>query len=413
MQSTETLDAVVIGAGWAGLGVSHSLGVAKLRYRLLERARIGETWRSQRWDSFYMNTPNSFTVMPGDKYNGANPEGFLNRNEFIDLLEDFATRRNICVELDTPVSHLALNEEGPTFEITTPRGEFRAKNVVIASGSLNRPRRPAFTANLPNRLLQIDASDYRNPSELPAGGVLVVGSGQSGGQIAEDLILAGRTTFLSTGHIGRLPRRYRGRDIVAWMVDMGLFDTPRREFVDPSGRIEPRPLIGARHTISLQMLSAMGVILLGRFTGFDETTGRLVFAEDLTENLRYGDEVSQRFETLIDEFIEKEGIRAEKEVVEVITPKLPNPPIRSLDLIACGVVTVIWCTGFEGNYDWVNVPGTLDDRGQPRQNNGVGAVPGMYFAGMDFAVTRKSGTIMAVDEESRSLTEHIVARLQA
>jgi len=413
VQSTGTLDAVVIGAGWAGLGVSHSLGVAKLRYRLLERARIGETWRSQRWDSFYMNTPNSFTVMPGDKYNGANPEGFLNRNEFIDLLEDFATRRNICVELDTPVSHLALNEEGPTFEITTPRGEFRAKNVVIASGSLNRPRRPAFTANLPNRLLQIDASDYRNPSELPAGGVLVVGSGQSGGQIAEDLILAGRTTFLSTGHIGRLPRRYRGRDIVAWMVDMGLFDTPRREFVDPSGRIEPRPLIGARHTISLQMLSAMGVILLGRFTGFDETTGRLVFAEDLTENLRYGDEVSQRFETLIDEFIEKEGIRAEKEVVEVITPKLPNPPIRSLDLIACGVVTVIWCTGFEGNYDWVNVPGTLDDRGQPRQNNGVGAVPGMYFAGMDFAVTRKSGTIMAVDEESRSLTEHIVARLQA
>jgi len=144
VQSTETLDAVVIGAGWAGLGVSHSLGSAKLRYRLLERARIGETWRSQRWDSFYMNTPNSFTVMPGDKYNGANPEGFLNRNEFIDLLEDFATRRNICVELDTPVSHLALNEEGPTFEITTPRGEFRAKNVVIASGSLNRPRRPAF-----------------------------------------------------------------------------------------------------------------------------------------------------------------------------------------------------------------------------------------------------------------------------
>ena len=413
MQSTGSLDAVVIGAGWAGLGVSHALGLANLRYRLLERARIGETWRSQRWDSFHMNTPNSLTVMPGDKYNGANPEGFLNRNEFVDLLEDFATRRNICAELDTPVSHLALNEDGRTFAITTPRGEFRAKNVVIASGSLNRPRRPAFTEALPNRLLQIDASDYRNPSGLPAGGVLVVGSGQSGGQIAEDLILAGRATFLSTGHIGRLPRRYRGRDIVAWMVDMGLFDTPRREFVDPSGRIEPRPLIGARHTISLQMLSAMGVILLGRFTGFDETTGRLVFAEDLTKNLRYGDEVSQRFETLIDEFIEKEGIRAEKDVVEVVTPKLPNPPIRSLDLIACGVVTVIWCTGFEGNYDWVNVPGTLDDRGQPRQNNGVGAVPGMYFAGMDFAVTRKSGTIMAVDEESRSLTEHIVARLQA
>ncbi len=209
MQSTETLDAVVIGAGWAGLGASYALGLANLSYRLLEQARIGETWRSQRWDSFHMNTPNSFTVMPGDKYGGTNPEGFLTRNEFVDLLEDFARRKNISVELNTPVSHLSLNEGDRTFAITTPRGEFRAKNVVIASGSLNRPRRPVFTDALPTRLLQLDASDYRNPSELPSGGVLVVGSGQSGGQIAEDLILAGRSTFLSTGHIGRLPRRYR------------------------------------------------------------------------------------------------------------------------------------------------------------------------------------------------------------
>src|SRR6185436_15977576 len=169
-------------------------------------------------------------------------------------------------------------------------------------------------------------------------------------QIAEDLILARRNTFLSTGHIGRLPRRYRGRDAVAWMSRMGLLDTPRREFVDPSGRIEARPLIGARHTISLQMLSRMGVVLLGRFTGFDEITGSLVFAEDLTKNLEYGDEVSQKFETLIDTFIEKEGITADKDPVEVVALNLPNPPIRFLDLIACGITAVIWCTGFDGNY---------------------------------------------------------------
>src|SRR3954447_22090958 len=267
--TTDFFDAVVIGGGSAGLGVSHALTRAGLRHRLLERARIGETWRTQRWDSFWVNTPNIQTVMPGDRYNGPDPEGFLTRDELVALLEDFASRNRLPVELNTPVTELAQDEDG-IYRLTTPRGALRARNVVIASGNLNRPLRPAWAPALPSDLLQIDASDYRNPAALPSGAVLVVGSGQSGGQIAEDLADAGRAVFLATGHVGRMARRYRGRDIALWLVESGLFDLPRREFMEPSGRIASRPLLGALHTISLQSLSTQGVVLLGRFTGVED-----------------------------------------------------------------------------------------------------------------------------------------------
>jgi putative flavoprotein involved in K+ transport len=196
-RTSDILDAVVIG-GSAGLGVSHALKQAGLRHRLLERGRIGETWRTQRWDSFRINTPNIQTVMPGDRYDGPDPEGFLARDELVALLEDFADRNRLPVEPHTPVAELALSDDG-TFCLTTPQGTLRARNVVIASGNLNRPLRPAWAAALPPDLLQIDASDYRNPAVLPSGAVLVVGSGQSGGQIAEDLADAGRTVWFCQG----------------------------------------------------------------------------------------------------------------------------------------------------------------------------------------------------------------------
>jgi putative flavoprotein involved in K+ transport len=350
--------------------------------------------------------------MPGDTYDGPDPEGFMTRDAFVALLEGFAARNRLPVDTDTPVAGLACDARDNVYRLETPRGTARTRNVVIASGNLNRPRRPAGAAALPSGLLQMDASDYRNPAALPAGAVLVVGSAQCGGQIAEDLVQAGRGVFLATGRVGRLPRRYRGHDITFWLRRSGLYDVPRKAFLEPSGHLAARPLLGVGHLISLQSLSAQGVGLLGRFTGVEDGA-RLTFADDLEENIRFGDESSTAFKRYIDDYIAREGLdipAAEPDPAETVAPRLPDPPIRSLDPVECGIATVIWCTGFEGDFGWVRVPGVLDARGQPVHEKGVAAPPGIYFAGLDLAITRKSGTLFALTEEPQLVVEHILAR---
>jgi putative flavoprotein involved in K+ transport len=405
------LDAVVIGAGWAGLGVSYVLAKAGLSHRVLERGRIGETWLTQRWDSFYLNSPKLLAVMPGDRYEGPDPEGFYTRDEFVALLEDYARRYHLPVATSTPVTALTRDGKADVYRLVTPVGELTARAVVIASGSLNRARRPEVARALPPSLLQIDTSAYRSPDALPAGAVLVVGSAQSGGQIAEDLAMAGRVVFLSTGRTGRKPRRYRGRDVSFWEKESGLFDIPRKNFVGPDGRIPGRALIGARHTISLQSLSAQGVVLLGRFTGI--ANGRLTFADDVRENVRLGDEAAAKTRRHIDDYIARHGLDAPlatDDPAETVAPRLPNPPILSLDPSEHHLTTVIWCTGFEGDYSFVQVPGVLNARGQPLEDEGLTEAPGLYFAGVDFSSTRKSGLIVAIAEEAQRLVGHIVAR---
>lgn len=405
------LDAVVVGAGPAGLGVSHALRQRGLCHRVLERGRIGETWRSQRWDSFRMNTPNELTVMPGDRYEGADPEGFMTRDDFVALLEAFARRHALPIETRNPVTELALDLAGG-YRLEARHGRLRTRNVVIASGNLNRPRRPAAAAALPPDLLQLDASEYRNPASLPAGAVLVIGSAQSGGQIAEDLVGAGRTVFLATCRVGRNARRYRGRDILLWLDESGLFDLPRAAFTEASGHVLPRPLLGAVRTISLQSLSARGLVLLGRFTGVAD--GRLGFADDLEANLRFGDESSAMIKQQIDDYIARNGLAAAPpadDPDESVAPRLPDPPIRSLSWREQGIATLIWCTGFAGDFAWVRLPGVLDDRGQPRQAASVAPLPGLYFAGIDFAATRRSGTLLAVAGEAQRIADHIAGRI--
>jgi putative flavoprotein involved in K+ transport len=407
---TDSLDAIVVGAGWAGLGVSYYLAQAGLRHCVLERNRIGETWRTQRWDSFHLNTPNWGSVMPGDRYDGPDPDGFMTGAEFVALLEGFAARNRLPVETNTPVSDLSLDVQQGSFRVLTPQGARWARNVVVASGSLNRPRRPAPPSALPSQLVQIDASDYRNPAALPAGAVLVIGSAQCGGQIAEDLVQAGRHVFIATGRVGRLPRRYRGRDITFWLRRTGLYDVPRKDFVDATGRIMGRPLLGAGHTVSLQSLSAQGVVLLGRLKGIEDS--RLIFAADLEDNLRFGDEVSEQIKRHIDDYITREGVdapAAQADPAETVAPRLPDPPIRSLDLAERGISMVIWCTGFEGGFGWVKVPGALDTRGQPVHEEGVCTQPGLYFAGLDFGSTRKSGILLSLAEEGPRLVNHLMA----
>jgi putative flavoprotein involved in K+ transport len=404
----DVLDVVVIGAGWAGLGVSYWLARRGLRHSVLERGRIGETWRTQRWESFRMNTPNVQTVMPGDRYEGSDPYGVQTRDQFVALLEDFAGRNGLPIEADTAVSELA--QEDGVYRLTTSQGTLRALNVIVASGNLNCPVRPIPSDALPPDLCQIDASGYRSAADLPGGAVLVVGSGQSGAQIAEELAEAGRRVFLATSRVGRLPRRYRGRDIMIWLLESGLLDVRREEVIRLAGRIPPRGVLGSEHTISLQGLGAQGIVLLGRLTGVADD-GRLSFADDLEANVRFADEASDNSKRHIDDYIGRTGIDApvsQPDPAETVAWRRPDPAINSLDLSPSGITSLVWCTGFKGDFSFMRLPGALDAGGQPIHADGVGVLPGLYFAGLDFASTRKSGIILAITEEAPRLVEHLI-----
>lgn len=403
------LDSVVIGAGSAGLGASYFLKQQGLEHCVLERSRIGETWRMQRWDSFRLNSPNIRSILPGDSYRGADPWGAITHHEFVAYLESYVERHRLPVRTGIPVQELTRDDGH--YRVATPDGTIRARNVVIATGNLNCPVRPSWSVELPSALRQIDSSAYRSAAALDDGAVLVVGSGQSGGQIAEDLALAGRSVFLATCRNGRWVRHYRGGSMLNWLTLSGHLDLTRRETILPSGKLPARPLLGATHTISLQSLSAQGVVLLGRFLGVDN--GSLIFGDELDDHIRFADEVSADAKRLVDQYIERTGLQAppaEDDPAETIEPRLPSPPIRSIDLAASGISSIIWSTGFTGDFGWVGLPGALDATGQPLHEDGIGVDPGIYFAGLDFASTRKSGTVPGIAEEVARLVDHLAKR---
>lgn len=395
-------DVVVIGGGWAGIGVSYALKEAGLNHIVFERSRICETWRTQRWSAFRMNTPNVLTVMPGDSYQGDDPEGFMTCQEFVDMVEGFARRHSLPVRTRTAVQSVERQNGG--FVVASDEGTITADNVVAATGNLNVPRRPDGAAGLSPEINQMDGSDYHDTRALAEGAVLVVGCGNSGGQIAEDIALAGRKVFLSTSRNGRVPRRYRGKDVILWLVENGQMAQPRPH---DGGR----PLLGATHTISLQSLSALGITLLGRFESV-LPDGTLTFTDSLAESLEYGNENAQRVRDVIDAYIAENGIDAPPgapDAAETLAPELPDPPILRLDPQAEGISTVIWSTGFIGDFSWLKVPGALNNRGQPIETGCV-SVPGVYFAGLDSSASLAAGTIHVVEQEAYKIVDHIVSK---
>lgn len=408
----EVLDTVVIGAGSAGLGISYFLQQHGCAHRVLERGSVGETWRTQRWDSFRLNSTNIRTIMPGDTYDGPDPWGALTHHEFIAYLEGYVDRHRLPVSTGVTVEQ--LDQQNGAYRVTTNRGALVARTIVVATGNQSRQVRPSWSTTLPAAIRQVDSSAYRNPAELPEGPVLLVGSGQTGGQIAEDLVQAGRRVFLATSLNGRLVRRYRSGDTFNWLTICGFADVSRRELIVEYGRLPPRPLLGATHTISLQSLSAQGVVLLGRFNGI--VNGSLAFGDELADNMRFADEASAATKRVIDAYIDRAGLDAppaEDDPAETINPRLPTPSIRSMDPASSGISSIIWCTGFTGDFSWVKLPGVLDEVSQPIHEDGTSNLPGLFFAGLDYAVTRKSGTIPAVDEEARNMADHLIKQLSA
>ena len=355
-EGASVIDTVVVGAGQCGLGVSYYLKRAGMPHRVLERGRVGESWRTQRWDSFRMNTPNVLTVMPDSPYEGSDPEGFMTSREFLGHLEGFVVRHGLPVETDSPVLDLTHDADSDLYRLTTQRENVLARNVVLAGGGENRPSLPALAGSLPGGIRQQHSAEYRNPAELPAGAVLVVGSASSGIQIAEDLLRAERAVYLATCRAARLPRRYRGRDMILWRFQSGFLDQPPEA---ATGSVAPtvRLQVAANSALSLQSLASRGAVLLGRLSGVDGP--RLSFGDDLEEHIHIADEGARTARAVVDDYISRTGSEAspaEPDPADTSMPPLPSPPIRAINPTEVGLTSIIWCTGFGADFSWVRLP---------------------------------------------------------
>lgn len=409
--SQSYLKAVVIGAGQSGLGVSYFLKQAGVGHRVLERGRVGESWRSQRWDSFGMNTPNAITVMPGGLRPGVDPEGFMTGREFVGLLDDFVASHGLAVETETPVLKLTRDNEAGAYLLETPCETILAENVVLASGSQNHPQVPALAGALPSELHQLHSADYRTPAQLPPGAVLVVGAASSGLQIAEDLLDAGRKVYFATSGAARLPRRYRGRDISAWRLESGfLHGRPEHD----GGTAAPRPVplqLSASPALSLPTLSNRGAILLGHFAG--ARSGTLIFADDVNQNLQANEAGARAARAGVDAYISSSGLHAgadEPDPAEAVQAIVPCPPILELDPRDAGLGSVIWCTGFSYDFSWVDLP-ILGPNGAPAHSRGEStSCPGIFFVGLPLQSARKSTLVLGVEDDALWIARRVAAR---
>ncbi len=400
---------VVVGGGQAGLSVAHCLQKRGLRPLVLERHRIGHAWARQRWDSFCLVTPNWQCRLPDFPYDGDDPDGFMGREEIVRYVQRFADHIQVPVREGVAVKRLRTGGAG--FLLSTDEGEIEADQVVLATGGYHRPKRHPLAARLPEGILQIDARDYDSPERLPPGPVLVVGSGQSGCQIAEDLHLAGRRVHLSVGSAPRSPRRYRGRDVVDWLDRMGYYAMPIDQHADPKAvRGKTNHYLTGRdggREIDLRRRALEGMVLHGRLDRLGHD--RISFADDLAANLDGADAVHSRICRSIDDHIAAQGLRAPEEppYAPCWTPP-PGPP-EPLDLAVEPLAAVIWCTGYRPDFSWVEVP-VFDGDGHPAHERGVTQVPGLYVLGLPWLHTWGSARFCGVAEDAEYLAEAIRLR---
>jgi putative flavoprotein involved in K+ transport len=404
---TERIPTVVVGAGQAGLAVSHELAQAGVPHTVLERGRVGQTWRG-RWDSFCLVTPNWSVQLPGGGYDGPDPDGFMERDAVVAHLERYA--RGFAAPVREGVDVTSLEADGGgRFVVETSEGSIAADRVVVATGAYQRPYRPPAASTLPADLLQIDAEGYRNPDELPAGAVLVIGAGQTGCQIAEELHSSGRDTYLSCGRAPWLPRRIGDRDLVWWAVETGFLEAPVSSLPAPAARFAANLLAtghGGGHDLHLRTLHAQGVTLLGRFAGAEGRRAR--FAPDLAESVRWGDEKHADFMKLVRKLVAERGLAPpdlhEPEPLEVA-------PREELDLAGFGAV--VFAGGFRPDYgSWIRCPGAFDELGFPLHRDGAcTAVPGLHFVGVHFLRKRKSALLIGVGEDAAIVARGVAAGL--
>lgn len=407
-------DVIIIGGGHAGLCASYYLSQKGLSHLVFEKGRIGETWRTQRWNSFTMNTANKLNGLPGYPYITEDPDGFGGAGRFVSFLEDYVKHFNLPVKENTSVVSVERSENANFFIVTVLENRrhvtYSAKQVIVASGKMNCIEVPGFSGNISSRIRQMHTSQYRCPEELPAGAVLVVGSGQSGCQIAEDLLDSGRKVYLSTSAVARAPRRYRGKDIMDWLFQCGFMDFRTSEASPEILSMKVPQLTGINngHTISLQYLAGKGAVILGRM----ENAGNhhFYFAPDARDNVKFGDQFSKKIKSMIDAFISSQEITAPG--AEPDDADLPDEEascaslITSLSLKEHEIGTVIWTTGFTGDFKFLKLP-VLNIKGMPVHKNGITNEPGLYFLGLTWLRSRKSSLICGTQEDAEFICNEV------
>ena len=402
-------DVVVVGAGQAGLATSYHLTKHGIEHVVVDRGRVAESWRTKRWDSFALNSPNWAFSLPGYEYEGPDPGAFMLRDELVARFSDYAGQIAAPVEESLEVTKVARGDLSGGYNLDTSSGPIAARAVVAATGAYQRRKRP-LTGLSPD-ILQLNTDEFRNSDQLHPGGVLIIGSGQSGCQVAEDLREHGRDVWLATGTCGWIPRRYRGRDNVEWRLDMGMFE----DSVEKLGhalRLACPPIqtgVDGGHDMNLSTMREQGITLTGRFVS---ANARIVtFADDLQSNASGSDKAAVALRERIDRFITDLGLDAP--VPEPFEPAgdFGGAPTQ-IDLGALDINTVIWATGFRLDFSWIDLDLEPVD-GYPAQVQGVSMHPGLYFMGLQLMHTRKSGLIFGVGEDAAHISGVIARQLGA
>jgi putative flavoprotein involved in K+ transport len=406
--SHETVEVLVVGGGQAGLAMSEHLSASHVSHLVLERHRIAERWRTERWDSLVANGPAWHDRFPGLTFSGVDPDAFASKGQVADYFEAYAEQIDAPIRCGVEVLSVRRKERRATFRAETTDGTIEARYVVAATGPFQRPLIPPI---LPDDapVVQMHSSGYRNPSQLPDGAVLVVGAGSSGVQIADELLRAGRRVYLSVGRHERPPRRYRGRDFVWWLGVLGKWDAQTPPLGAEHVTIAVSGADGGR-TVDFRELDARGMVLVGSTASGDRET--VQFATDLGENIARGD---ASYLSLLDEadaYATGAGLDLPEEPEARQLGPLPSgavDPLNELDLADAGVTTVIWATGFAIDYGWLEVD-AFDATGRPRHQRGVSSQPGVYFLGLPWLSRRGSSFIWGVWHDARYLADHIATQ---
>jgi putative flavoprotein involved in K+ transport len=406
-----TTTTVVIGAGHAGLAMSRCLADRSIDHVVLERGEVANSWRTERWDSLRLLTPNWQSRLPGFGYEGDDSDGFRTMPETIDFIERYAEVISAPVQTRTTVTSVRSVDDG--FQVATDQGDWGCRTIVLASGACNIPNVPAIAEAVPSAIATLTPDQYRNPSQLQEGGVLVVGASATGTQIAAEVHRSGRPVTLAVGEHVRVPRVYRGRDIKWWMDAVGVLDE-RYDEADNLERVRTLPslqLAGSddRRVVDLNSLTAVGVSLIGRFAGMSNGKGQ--FSGSLPNQCALSDLKMNRLLDRIDEWAAESGLDDDVRAPHRFEPtRVDSSPPLGLDLSSGQIRTIIWATGFRPDYSWLDVP-VLDRKGRVRHDGGVVEAPGMYLMGIPYLRRRKSSLIDGAGDDARDLSAHLATYL--
>jgi putative flavoprotein involved in K+ transport len=405
---TTSIDTLVVGAGQAGVAMSEHLSRLGVPHLVLERARIAEQWRTGRWDSLVANGPAWHDRFPNLEFADFDPNAFASKEQIADYFVAYANKLEAPIRTGVEVKKVVRNAGRPGFTIETSAGLFEADRVVVATGPFQRPVIPPI-APRDSSLTQLHSAAYRNPDQLPAGGVLVVGAGSSGVQIADELQRAGKRVYLSVGAHDRPPRAYRGRDFCWWLGVLGEWDA---EVMKPGREHVTIAVSGARggHTVDFRRLANQGITLVGLTKSIDN--GVVAFEADLSDNIRRGDENYLSLLDAADAYAARNGLDLPEEPEARVIPADPEcvtHPLRDLDLAQAGVTSIVWATGYAVDFGWLKVD-AFDENGKPKHQRGVSKEPGIYFLGLPWLSRRGSAFIWGVWHDAKHIADHIVTQ---